>query len=258
MSHSLLIITPIYKPGISDTERICLLHSLKRIEQTVGHLYQHSFVCSPELDVTHYKTIFPRSTFSHFSSLYFESRISYNQLCYTREFYEKFMCYKLVLILQLDAVILNPSLLGDWIKADYYFVGAPECYLHTYDLSPIEPFNSIGEGLKTVSLQGLNGGLSLRSPSKCILALEEYPMLTEVFKNYGGGIGEDIFFSLMSRVSKKSLVVPTEIEASMFSLTGFFEEWIKFNGERLPFGLHAWEKSEYAQEIVKTQLIAAR
>jgi hypothetical protein len=156
--------------------------------------FNHIFFGPVNLDTSYYKRNYPSSKFVTFSDNYFKSHSAYNQFCYEIKFYASFEQYNHILMLQPDSIILNASEILNWCRSFYDYVGAPEGNLYTYNINDITPFNSQTNLIKTISLQGLNGGFSLRRVSKVISALEEYPVLVRTFRTYANGIGEDIFF----------------------------------------------------------------
>jgi hypothetical protein len=246
---SLAIITPIYKPKFDEIEQKSISFSISLMPN-----YDHIFFGPVNLDLSYYKTNYPDSQFATFSDNYFKSHSAYNQLCYETKFYASFERYNHILILQPDSIILNPSEILNWSRSCYDYVGAPEGNLYTYNINGIPPFNSQTNLIKTVSLQGLNGGFSLRRVSKVISALEEYPELVRTFRTYANGIGEDIFFSLMSRITQKGFYTPNEVQASKFALTNNFSSWIEFNKGQLPAGLHRWSEDEFVRGLMHGRL----
>jgi hypothetical protein len=86
-----------------------------------------------------------------------------------------------------------------------------------------------------------------------IKGISEYENLTSFFQNHLGGVGEDLFFSVLGRVSGE-FKIPNEIIASKFSLTGDFKNWIKFNKGIFPMGFHRWYANEndknYVLEVI--------
>ena len=244
-NRSLKIVTPIYKKNLNCLEKIALDHSFNQINNI-----DHSFIHPNNLNINYYAIEFPNSTFIALPFEFFLSQRHYNQLCYEVGFYKLFTEYTHLLILQTDAIISNFNKLDKWLDSDFDFIGGPEETLYSYDLSSIHPFDSLGDGLQPFKFQGLNGGLSLRRIQKMIASIEEYPMLTKFFRNYCGGIGEDIFFNLISKVSKNNFLVPNEISASDFSYNCKYEFWYEFNKRELPFGFHGWNRNPIEQNFI--------
>jgi hypothetical protein len=230
------IVIPIYKTSFDEMEYFSINHSLGVLSN-----YPAVFVHPEGLDLAYYREYFPDGTYLSLPSVYFESHRNYNQLCYQVEFYNLFSHVSHILILQPDALVARPDL-DRWCASRYDFLGGPECNVYSYDIRGISPFSKL-DYLEPIRLSGCNGGLSLRRINAIVAVLEEYKELTLFFRNYGVGIGEDIFFSLMGRVSD-SFQVANEFAASKFAITEKFPQWIEFNNGNIPFGFHGWYKSE--------------
>ncbi len=240
-----LALTPIYRPTLDPIELFCVKTTTQNLQGV-----DHYFVHPTAMATSRYKDLFPSSTFIPMPDIYFQSQRSYNQLCYEKFFYEIFNAYTHMLITQTDAIVVTPNSLKTWCELPFDYVGGPEGNLYSYDIRTIKPFNLLPNSLHPVKLQGLNGGLSLRRINSMICALEEYPDLTKLFRTHAGGIGEDIFFSLMGRVSNTGFRVPNEIQASRFAVTCNFGEWTAYNNNLLPLGFHAWFRRKEDQEYV--------
>ncbi|MBT8530717.1 hypothetical protein G6708_07015 [Polynucleobacter paneuropaeus] len=236
------IVIPIYKKDFNEMELFSIAHSLKILSK-----YSAVFVHPYSLSLDYFKKNFSKVSFIGFPDSYFSSVAAYNQLCYNPDFYKSFLEIDKILLLQPDAIIIKDELEA-WLSKDYDYIGSPECINCNYGLAEIPPFSEL-KFLAPIILNGLNGGLSLRNPSAFIEAISEYPNLTSIFKNYGGGIGEDIFFSVLGRVSKK-FKVPNEIIASKFSLTGDFSGWQRFNSGAVPMGFHRWYVNDADKNFV--------
>ena len=239
------IVIPIYKTDLNEMEFFSITHSLEMLSK-----YPVVFAHPHSLSLDYYKENFSEVNFIGFPDLYFSSTAAYNQLCYDPNFYAPFIELDKILLLQPDAIVIKDDL-GYWLSQDFDYIGSPECIVCNYGLSGITPFSELNF-FAPIILNGLNGGLSLRNPSAFVEVISEYPKLTSFFKNYYGGIGEDIFFSVLGRVSKK-FKVPNEIIASKFSLTGDFYGWYKFNQSSNPMGFHRW----YGNEVDKNYVLDA-
>ncbi len=240
----LLLVTPIYKSEFDAIEQFSIDYSLNKLER-----FRHVFIAPYDLELSYYSSRYKASFFMLFPNEFFSSHSAYNQLCYEVGFYKSFSTYSHILVLQPDAIVVSPNNLDEWLYSTYDFVGAPENALYTYQVNNISPFDKLLGALQTVHLQGLNGGLSLRKPAKMIEMLEEYPELTRFFRTYAGGVGEDIFFSLMSRVTRKNFHIPSELMASRFAITGNFRQWLDFSESQIPFGFHGWYQSEETKQL---------
>jgi hypothetical protein len=242
---SIKIVTPIYKENLNFPEKLALDFSLNQLI----HI-EHCFIHPNNLNIDYYSNNYPNSIFLALPFEFFLSQRHYNQLCYEVDFYNLFKDYDYLLILQTDAIISNANKLDKWLNSNFDFIGGPEEISYSYDLSTIQPFNLLKDGLHVFNFQGLNGGLSLRKIKKIILVLEEYPTLTNIFRNYAGGIGEDVFFNLMSKISKVNFLIPNEITASDFAINCKYEYWYEFNKKELPFGFHGWNRNSNDQDFI--------
>ncbi len=242
---SVPLVIPIYKERFSDLEFFSINYSLQGLPD-----HPQIFIAPKQLDLGYYKSNFPKGSYIQLQDEFFYSQRNYNQLCYEPGFYRLFEPSEYILILQPDALVVNPGKLDKWLQMNFDYVGAPEGNLYRYNLAHVSPFGALPNALKTIHVQGLNGGLSLRRVQNIIAALNEYPTLTSFFRSYAGGVGEDIFFSVMTKVTAKSFLAPNEILASDFALTDHFKEWIDFNQGDLPFGFHAWYKTPDTQEYI--------
>jgi len=241
------IVIPIFKTSFDKMEYFSVNYSLKML----SNKYKVVFVYPDKLDLCYYVDHFPGSFFSPFPAIFFESHKNYNQLCYEVGFYSQFSKSSHILILQPDALVVQQDL-DKYCLSRYDFQGGPESHEYIYDIRGIPPFSKL-DFLAPIRLHGCNGGLSLRRISAFIEVLQEFKELTQFFRSYGRGIGEDIFFSLMGRVSD-SFCVANEVAASKFALSYNFSQWIAFNRGVIPFGFHGWYNNEKDKEYVLSLL----
>lgn len=247
--NNVAIITPIYKNSLFEIEEFSILHSIR-----ILNLYTHIFIHPRNLDLDYYINKFPNSLFLSFDDKYFKSHQSYNQLCYEALFYETFhMNFNFILILQTDAIVISNKL-DHWMNSGYDFIGAPESTLYRYDISSIKKYGDINF-LMPVQFYGCNGGLSLRRISSMINALNNHSELSSFFRNYHIGIGEDVFFSLISKISD-DLKIPNEFISAKFAYTNNFISWNSFNNPSIPMGFHAWYKTIEDFNFVKQNFLS--
>jgi hypothetical protein len=244
--NNLAIVTPIYKEALGTYERFSLHTSLSHTEQ-----FDHYYIHPTKLNLKQFLEISEsaetKSIFIEIDSQYFQSRDTYNQLMYLPAFYTLFQKYEYILILQTDALITNPKRLSEWLGSPFDYVGAPEDRKYSYHL-PVEPFITLSDAYSPLIIQGLNGGLSLRRVKSFLKALSDYSDLANMFRNHANGIGEDIFFSIVGKVSLE-FITPNEIRASQFAVTENFKFWIEALGCK-PFGVHRWFTHEKDREII--------
>jgi len=202
----LCVITPFHKLKISDLEKEYLKISLSHLSEA-----KHVFVV-PNDSTEEIFTEFPRSEVVKFSKSYFESKMAYNSLMLSKEFYEEFISFDHVLILQTDAIIVKDFPYSLCQKFDY--IGAPwsnEKKLKIWNGRLWEntkrlPFK------RAVKVAIGNGGLSLRRVSVMLdlvnVISKDYSYLVKGFYN------EDLVLSYF--LTKIGYEVPTPQEAEEF------------------------------------------
>jgi hypothetical protein len=245
-AHRTDIVIPIYKATLDEMEFFSIDYSLK---QLAGRPVV--FVHPEGLDVAWYRERFG-GNYLALPKEFFASHRNYNQLCYEAGFYAQFSHCTHMLLLQPDAIVARDDL-DRWCATRYDYIGAPECQVYTYDIRAIAPFDKL-PFLEPFHVSGCNGGLSLRRIGPIMDVLQEYKELTTFFRSYGVGIGEDIYFSLMGKLSD-AFQVANEFAASKFAITDKFREWMDFNGGVMPFGFHAWYREKADQDYI-LQLLA--
>jgi hypothetical protein len=197
---------------------------------------------------------------------YFQNTSAYSRLLLSREFYERFLDYKHLLIYQLDCLVFRDELRA-WCEQDYDYIGAP---LFKVKDDPKSGFSG-----------ACNGGLSLRRVSAFLKVLN-----SRRYEDGEASLLADVFHQPFVQVKpefglkplKKRLQVAREVRrgaakcaaeyslnedhfwagrATYFSptfrlappdlaLRFAFEtapSWcFERNGRELPFGAHAWQK----------------
>lgn len=197
-------------------------------------------------------------SYVYFPDNYFLDVRSYCRLVNQDFFYKPFRSYKYMLLHQLDVIIFS-SKLNYWCDKEYDYVGAPL-------------FNSlIGKmtNKKTSPLTGGNGGFSLRKidtflevikiAKKESIRTSNNPIIQKLWfleallkgdshkkwlkspaSNYV--FNDDGFWSFEAPKYLKSFKVAPFKDALNFAFEKSPRESFKMNGNRLPFGAHAWEK----------------
>lgn len=113
------VVVPIYQTNLSDDEWLALRNNYEQLKD-----YEFIAVSPVGLDLS---PITEQVVFGHikyFDSSYFQSPQTYNKLLLSRGFWEQFILYDYMLIVQLD-VIINRNELAHWCSLGYDYVGAP-------------------------------------------------------------------------------------------------------------------------------------
>lgn len=265
-----VVVIPIYK--VNPTKSECA--SFKQVLTVLG---QHNIVLLTytELDLSVYEelseVVGKKYNIEYFDLGYFRSLADYNRLCYSLEFYNRFLNYEYMLIYQLDAWVFRDELMY-WCDKGYDYIGAPMF---------LEPYK-----IRTCVVG--NGGFSLRRISYCIKLLNRnrfIPYLKPffIFKKYyisyllrkmsvremvmfiplclfkslgirntpnyyinSCRVNEDAFFSVYAKNAwGVKANIPTAREAAFFSFEVYPTVLYNYIGEKIPFGCHAFEKCDY-------------
>jgi hypothetical protein len=260
------VVIPIYNSDPTKNE-------IKSFKQCLQVLEKHpiSIICPENLDVSVYKSlasgIKKQIEFKRFKDCYFSSIEGYSRLLLSMGFYNSFKYFEYILIYQLDAWVFHDGL-EYWCHKGFDYIGSPW----------FENFGSMetGDKLWTVG----NGGFSLRKtasfleilnykkplfkikglkviyPAKknfirnlwrifniCINRFSLKNTINYYIKNFKAG--EDTFWSIFLLKSEKQLKIPNCEEAISFSFERSPAFLFELNGNRLPFGCHAWWKHDY-------------
>lgn len=250
--NEVVVVIPIYKEHIPNNEKMSLRQCLKVLSK-----YDICFITFHELNLKEYVSILNEFHLKikviYFDKQYFLNINGYNKLCLTKEFYRSFFEYKFMLIYQLDTWVFRDELM-DWCAKDYDYIGAPW----------FEGYGTHEEGNKLWEVG--NGGLSLRKIKYFIKVLSwKLPLIRPKFKRifsihfllyYLGrhntinyfqqhSGNEDYFFSQVLKDSWFPPVKPDCKEASLFSFERSPSYLYQINGNKLPFGCHAYFKNEF-------------
>lgn len=234
MNQNCAIVIPIYKNKLNSDEVFSLKNSLKHLNN-----YNIYWLTHKNIDINYYIENFELNNFKFFDPIYFDSISGYNKLLTSIKFYEAFLNYQYILILQTDAIVLKPEL-DYWLNENYDYIGAPwpKGYSYNFLIKDI----SITEGINCTTFVG-NGGLSLRNTKSCINLLNEFADIASDWQNIGHA--EDLFYSFMGTISNH-FKLPNIMKAANFAHDIDPKYLYALNGNKLPFGAHAWEKYDRA------------
>lgn len=268
-----IILIPVYSEIPTNDEIKSFVNTIKKLNK-----YDIALLTYKELDLSCYLRLAEKENvkllIEYFPEKYFKSVTTYNELCLSKIFYERFIFYNYMLICQLDVWIFRDEL-SEWCNKGYDYIGAPL-------------FWEVKKNKFSLDICGVgNGGLSLRKIRYCLDILDINPQskyLTTSFliKQYRGyckyslkfnkwymkiyavwicllkicswhntldfyintvKINEDAIFGLYAKgtigVNAK---IPHYLEAMKFSFEVHPEFLYNLNGNELPFGCHAYRK----------------
>jgi len=271
-----VIIVPVHKLFKQLTQNE--LHSLKQLNSVLGD-HAICILVKKNFSVKAYEQFFSAHTIvvERFEEEYFRSIKSYNKLCLSKEFYERFLDFDYILLYQTDAYVFRDEL-EYWTEQEYDYIGAP------FHKNNREPFD---EKVWTVG----NGGFSMRSVKNCYRVIERIESYYSIIKLLDtlrckkfvtkafiklrllnltiieniklNKYNEDFVFGVLAKQFIKGFnVAPVEL-AWKFSFEAHPSLLYKFNNYALPFGCHGWDKYEPefwkdfidTSESIKTELL---
>lgn len=205
---ALVIITPIWQENPSRIELERLQFSLKRNPN-----YKHFFIAPKNLNVKSYIARFPFSDYLFFDANYFDNIQTYNLFMLSPDLYESFREYEFMMILQLDAILVNPISIQDFYRFDY--VGAPwQIKPSVLQIGNRLSINSRLSRTFGVRLPIGNGGLSIRRTKvflDCFLDKEIKKVLNRTRNLYPSIPNEDVVWSFL--LLKKNSCLPSPKQA---------------------------------------------
>lgn len=245
---SCVIIIPIYKKELAKNEQFSLLRCFDVLKS-----YQIIFVTHEGLHLDNYYECLNNIKFNveYFDKSYFTSIQGYNKLMLSKDFYHRFLRYDYMLIYQLDCYVFEDKL-NYWCSLNYDYIGAPWLYEEYFSFSFIKRLRiyvnnvfNISHSFKKLSRNNLylnvgNGGFSLRRVSVFYQHLLTNNLYTQFYGNDGESLyNEDVYWSLFANGIKK----PKYKTAVGFALDPGAGRGLVMNGNKLPFGCHAWHRN---------------
>lgn len=270
---SVAVTIPLYKEIPNSLEMVSLKQCLK-----VLHNYPVIFFAPESLNTVFYESLFTANNkfkIERFESKYFKDLNSYNKLMLNSTFYKRFRVYKYILIYQLDAYVFKDEL-QYWCDAGYDYIGAP--WFDNWNIAQHDSaFLGVGNGgfslrkvkshlkvlrsfsyirpLQSVIENFFNQKSSLAALKQLFFDLTIQNNTYSLFNNYSDN--EDIFWGAFVSGKFSHFKIPSMNIASRFSMEVNAEMLYHLNGDKLPFGCHAWGKYEtkfWSKFIVVEQL----
>ena len=198
----------------------------------------------------------PRFEFKIFDDDFFSGIRGYNRLMCSIGFYRAFDGHSHLLIAQTDALVISDEL-ASWCERDLSYVGAP---WFVGGAQPQLPLQFWGVG---------NGGFSLRRLDDFVRVLEVRRRIPNFVKSHSHGdrglvnwgrrikherllaynfepvfssSNEDLFWGVLVPAACPFFRVPKPEEAIGFAFEVVPRLLYEMNANRLPFGVHAWER----------------
>ncbi len=202
MSSRTVIVIPLYKDTLSDTEHI----SIARCYELWAEKYDIVVVSPKGVDMSAIFSEFPLMQNTTVERQRMSSIAEYNKLLLSCDFYALFSAYEYMLIYQADCFVFNDDL-ERWLDGGYDYVGAP-WYFALGFAAPLKRF--AGSILYSLGIYHTNyfrwgkvgnGGLSLRKTQSFIDHFSRSPKLSKRAER--GRLNEDIYWSLVAKEFKK-------------------------------------------------------
>lgn len=229
------IVVPLYKIHPSPQEILAINNNLAILKDYPKYIIAPSGFISEE-----YGDILKLSKIIYLAPHWFKNINSYNRLMLSKKFYKLFKNYEYILILQPDALVFHDELI-EWCTKGYSYIGAPwpqGIFVHPYYFKGLNLIRKLFPFFnKPKKCYVGNGGLSLRNVKESILILQKHFLTVKLWS-----ANEDGFWAYYFMSNDGNYSLPSEIEASRFSLELEAEQYYMKNGCKLPFGCHAYEK----------------
>lgn len=208
------IIIPLYKEILSCNETIALKQCRKILQS-----YERFFIIPEDLEIKCVEDEHIIAT----DRIHLSSRKNYSDYVLSLEFYELFFDFEYILIYQLDAFVFEDKL-EYFCNLEYDYIGAEwlyglECHSHNQNLWYFG-----------------NGGFSLRRVNAFTKWISENKEMVDYARML---LPEDLAISIYGR---DYLKIASRNVAMEFSYDMHPEECFRMQGERLPFGCHAWDR----------------
>ncbi len=246
------IVTPFHKKTLNDYEKICLNTIQKVFKNEDKYLitFDSNNLCLKNFE----KIIFRKS--------YFKSIQSYNQLCLSYDFYEKFTKYRYILICHLDVIVLSKSYIYEMINKEISYIGAPSGKKSIFDRSRKKlwgrrffcnggfSLRNVNDFLRVLSSDKLSNPINYYSIYECLksgfgkyLALlyrtkkqKEFKKADFFTKNFY--LHEDSFWTYFAKIFYREFKLPSITQTNNFAFDGDPYFFYKKNGDKLPVALH--------------------
>ena len=253
MSNKCAIVIPIYKEHSK-----LLKHESKLIDQLQSVFIDRDILLAlPEK----LKGSFYSNNFScrYFPNHYFENKLSYSKLLCSSKFYEVFIEFEFIQIVQLDCWLFKDQL-DEFMSKGFDYIGAP-WMKNGFEGKPVPKMWKVG-----------NGGFSLRKVSSFLSVINQIESTKKgnvpVFRDFNNGIigylknkgirnnlrhyiknppGEDIFWSIYVPLvfDKEAFNIADLITAAHYSFETLprylFDSVTKC---KLPMGCHNWKGND--------------
>jgi len=253
-----VVVTPVYKESLDSDE----WRSIRSIRDHLDS--HHHFAVVPHRLANRCPGDFPRDRVIAFEDRYFVNPATYNKLLFSEAFFAAFKQHEFMLLVQLDALVLQDRL-KYWCERGFDYIGAPWSE-KTRNHSEVAR-EKVGNG--GFSLRNIPAALRVlrrKIPAlpdysmgpkpawwnkprlRCLLLAVGrvrafYPDLTvEAFLKKHFLTNEDVFWGVYAKRLDPSFSVADEDSAWEFAFEAEPRKGLERLCGRMPFGCHAWTK----------------
>ncbi len=246
-----VILIPTHRPNLTASDKISLAHLKKYLSKYDTFFVIPKRISSKTFESLGYKV-------KKVDNKFFGTLRRANEALLNKKFYLAFKNYDFMLLYQLDVLVFSDQL-KKWVNSGYDYIAAPW-------FRPIVGYLSHKKGYPA---SGGNGGFSLRNIKKTLKILDIVnKSATRSSKNHwirklwfalallsgkshkiwlnapstDYPFNEDGFWSYEAPKYDSSYKVAFFKEALKFGFERFPSKCFELNGNKLPFGAHAWEK----------------
>jgi Protein of unknown function (DUF5672) len=252
------IVTPIHRFPLAPDEEI----SIRHLRHFLGDFPR--YIIGPAQPPAEYSDF----EFRAFPRRYFRSMHAYNLLMVSWRFFEAFADYDYILVYEPDCLVFSSDL-ESWCAKGWDYAGAP--WFDDFLDDTTRGFWKVGNsGLSLRRVSAALGVLSKNPLEDPQIRLEKTPkfaqspqlrkayialrtnLLPAGFRNSADWLlrkrlkdkpfRNDTFWALDARRIQPDFTIPTPMEAVGFSFEMAPRYCFEQNGQRLPFGCHAWAK----------------
>lgn len=211
------IVIPVYEEYLTHTTEI----SINSVIVRYYNIFDIYIIHPDNLNIAYrdeFEKIYPKIEFKNISEWSENNIKSYNSMCLSKSFYERFEEYEYMLLVQTDAYVFEQDL-DYWLNLGYDYIGSP---------SYVQPFQAIKDTYDYVYIPltdfGLdyngefvlyNGGLSLRKIKSIIRVLDYIDEKGLNFKEKH--ICEDMVYSAINLFKDNILNLPDIPLSAAFS-----------------------------------------
>jgi hypothetical protein len=250
-SKRVVILITVHQPTFTPLEEI----SLRQCFKVLGH-YPIKLVCPEGMDTSAYRRVIPQIEVDPIPPHWQSSYANFTLMKIEPFLYRRYQQYEYVLFYELDAFVFRDDL-AHWCDAGLDYIGAPwfEGMVAAKDNAAVHGVGNGGFSLRKVSAM-LRGRLSKRLWLRLLLSearrkplqalrrfLVDLPRIAigkDTTIDYARG--EDSFWGLVVNRHLPWFKVASFDEARQFSFETLPRRLYRLNGERLPFGCHAWTR----------------